>query len=152
LSDSEWRLNLLKIDDIFKALNESHTRYLLVGGLASILYGVPRTTVDIDIAISISRSNVERVITVFKKIDLVADTESVEDILAQGGITFSNEREVDVITSLPSNEHFDELWKRRKKVKYHDIVINVISKKDQIRMLEAVGRKQDLEDAGILKD
>jgi hypothetical protein len=41
-----------------KALNAAKAQYAIIGGLASILYGRPRTTTDIDIMIKIGRAHV----------------------------------------------------------------------------------------------
>ncbi len=35
--------------DLFKALEKHKVRYLLVGGLAMNLHGVPRATMDVDL-------------------------------------------------------------------------------------------------------
>lgn len=141
---------MLNLEKLFKALNENEVRYLLIGGMASILYGVPRTSVDFDIAIDPAEKNVKNTIEIMKNLGLSCDTENVVDILAQGGITFSNDLEIDVLTDIPGKEKFNALWERRNKVTYENIVIDVISKEDQIHILREVGRKQDLEDADIL--
>lgn len=45
--------------DIFKALEQHQVRYLLVGGLAVNLYGVPRMTMDVDLVIALDATNVQ---------------------------------------------------------------------------------------------
>ena len=40
-------LNRLK--DVFKSFELNNVRYLVIGGIAAILYGVPRATFDLDI-------------------------------------------------------------------------------------------------------
>ena len=45
--------------------------YLLVGGLAVNLYGIPRVTHDIDILISFERKNVEKLMEILKRLDYV---------------------------------------------------------------------------------
>jgi hypothetical protein len=141
----------LEIEDIIAALVKKRVRYLLIGGHASIIHGVPRTTTDIDISVLPSPANLERCISALKNVGMSCDTERVDEILGQGGITFTNDRDVDVLTSLPGNEDFIRLWKNRVKVKYHGVTINVISGRDQARLLKAVGRKRDLEDLKLLE-
>jgi predicted nucleotidyltransferase len=143
---------LTSLEGLFEALNDGEIRYLLIGGMASILYGVPRTTLDFDIAIAPFDDNVKKVIKIMKDLGLSCDTDHVEDILAQGGISFSNDLDIDVITGLPDKEKFEELWSRSKNVTYEGVKIKVISKEDQIRILRKIGRKQDLEDAEILSE
>ena len=143
---------MTNLEDLFSTLNEADVKYLLIGGMASILYGVPRTTLDFDITIDPSKENVKKTLEIMKKLGLSSDTEHVDDILAQGGISFSNDLDIDVITGLPDKEDFEELWNRSKNVTYEGVKIKVISKEDQIRILRKIGRKQDLEDADILSD
>ena len=139
---------MLKLEQIFHALNKACVDYLLVGGLASVLYGVPRTTVDIDIAVRPQEDHILKTVEALRVLGLVPDTTIPEEILGQGGVTFSNEREVDMITDL-KGINFNTAWDRRKKVEYEGITVQVISQKDLITALKAVGRQKDLED---LKD
>lgn len=46
--------------EVFRALEEHKVRYLLVGGLAMNLHGVPRMTMDIDLVIALDTKNLER--------------------------------------------------------------------------------------------
>lgn len=43
--------------DLFRALEQHHVRYLLVGGLAMNLHGVPRTTMDVDLMLALDERN-----------------------------------------------------------------------------------------------
>lgn len=45
--------------DIFKALEAYKVRYLLVGGLAVNLHGVPRMTMDMDLVVALDAANLE---------------------------------------------------------------------------------------------
>ncbi len=48
---------LNQLQDAFKSFQQHEVRYLVVGGIASALYGVPRTTFDLDILIEASEEN-----------------------------------------------------------------------------------------------
>ncbi|MCK5231251.1 MAG: nucleotidyl transferase AbiEii/AbiGii toxin family protein [Desulfobulbaceae bacterium] len=48
--------------DIFKALEDHEVRYLLIGGLAMNLHGIPRMTMDIDLVIALDTENLEKLI------------------------------------------------------------------------------------------
>ena len=146
--DLDGGQDLLRIEQVFHALNDASVDYLLVGGLASVLYGVPRTTVDIDIAVRPNEDHVFKTVDALGALGLVPDTTKPEEIFGQGGVTFSNEREIDMITDLKGID-FDTAWNRRKKVEYEGIMVQVISQEDLITALKAVGRQKDLED---LKD
>lgn len=45
--------------DLFKALEKHKVRYLLVGGLAMNLHGVPRATMDVDIVLALDPANLK---------------------------------------------------------------------------------------------
>ena len=45
--------------DLFKALEKHKVRYLLVGGLAMNLHGVPRTTMDVDLVLALDHANLK---------------------------------------------------------------------------------------------
>ena len=149
LSGSAGRHGLSEFEGVLAALNRARVRYLLIGGVASVLHGVPRTTTDIDLALDPARENIARALRALKKVGLVPDTESIDDIVAQGGVTASNGLEVDLLTSLPIGT-FADLWRRRKPFRYGRIRSFAVSKADQIRLLRAAGRKKDLEDADYL--
>ena len=146
--DLDGGQNLLRIEQIFHALNDASVDYLLVGGLASVLYGVPRTTVDIDISIRPKEDHIFKAIEALESLGLVPDTSVPDEILGQGGVTFSNEREIDMITDLKGID-FNTAWDRRKQIEYEGITVQVISREDLITALKAVGRQKDLDD---LKD
>src|SRR5262245_54882901 len=43
--------------DVFASLNSHGVRYLVIGGIAAIVHGVPRATFDLDILIEASPEN-----------------------------------------------------------------------------------------------
>lgn len=43
--------------DLFRALEAKQVRYLLVGGIAMNLHGVPRMTMDVDIVLAMDEAN-----------------------------------------------------------------------------------------------
>jgi len=136
---------LSELEDVVAALNSARVRYLLIGGLASVLYGVARTTTDIDFALDPKKENVRRTVAALGRLGLVPETDVVDDILAQGGVTVSNDLSVDLLTDLPTGT-FGEL-RRRKTIRYPNVRCPTVSRKDQIRLLRATGRKKDFEDA-----
>ena len=42
---------LNRLQDVFRSFQEHDVKYVVIGGIASILYGVPRATFDLDILI-----------------------------------------------------------------------------------------------------
>lgn len=138
------------VEEMFLSLSKNHVKYLLIGGLVSIIYGVPRTTVDIDIAIEPSPRNIQKTVKALSQLGLVAESERVDEILGLGGTTFVNDLQIDVLTDLKGTS-FSKLWGNRKSVIYKQIRIAVVGLEDHVGMLKRMGRPQDLEDLSQLR-
>mgnify|MGYP005843565809 CR=1 FL=1 len=68
--------------DIFTALANHEVRYLLIGGLAMNLHGVPRMTMDVDLVIALDTANLQRMLNAAASLDLQPVLPlSLEDIL-----------------------------------------------------------------------
>ncbi len=141
---------MTSIPGIFRALGRARVRYLLVGGYASVVHGVPRTTLDVDLALDPKPANVGRALRALRRIGLEPETDRLDEILVQGGVTAAGDRSVDLLTSLPGLA-FEDLWPRRVITRFRGTRIYVISREDQIRILRRTGRPQDLEDAAVLE-
>ncbi len=141
---------MTSIPEVFRALNRARVRYLLIGGYASVLHGVPRTTLDLDLAVHPEPANVRRALVALDRLGLHGETDRVDEVLAQGGVTITNDRSVDLLTSL-QGPPFSQLWKRRITVRVPGARIPVVSRRDQVRLLRAAGRAKDLEDADALE-
>jgi hypothetical protein len=56
--------------ELFRSLHEHNVRYLLCGGLAMNLHGVPRMTMDIDLVLALDDTNVDAFIACANELDL----------------------------------------------------------------------------------
>jgi len=56
--------------DLFRTLHEHQVRYLLVGGLAMNLHGVPRMTMDVDLVLVMDDANLDRFIACAESLNL----------------------------------------------------------------------------------
>jgi hypothetical protein len=140
------------VEAVFRILNRARVRYLLIGGYASVVHGIPRTTVDVDLALDPDPENVGRATRSLRRLGLEPETDRVDEILGHGGVTARNDRAVDLLTSLPGGIRFTQLWPRKAIVRFRGVRIPVVSRRDQIRLLRAAGRPQDLEDARALEE
>ena len=50
-------------EKVFKELNKRKVRYVVIGGIAVNLYGIPRFTRDLDLAVDLSEKNLTRLIS-----------------------------------------------------------------------------------------
>src|SRR5271157_3642487 len=54
-----------------RLLSENHVDFILVGGLAAVLQGVPVSTFDVDIVHSREASNIQRLLAVLEMLDAI---------------------------------------------------------------------------------
>jgi len=153
--------------EVFKAFYQEKVKYLVVGGLAVNLHGVPRITYDIDIIISTDRDNVLSLNQTLKNLgyiphlpvnpDDLADEKRRKDWIENHNMkAFSfhhqsrNSQVVDIVLDHPLD--FTKAFKRSAIKKVDDIEIYVASIDDMISMKKASTRPKDLSDIEMLKE
>lgn len=57
---------LNRLTDVFASLRSHQVKYLVIGGIAVVLYGVPGATFDLDILIEPSHDNARRLLDAFE--------------------------------------------------------------------------------------
>mgnify|MGYP000947021654 CR=1 FL=1 len=146
---------------LLKALYESQIKYLLCGGLAVNIYGVPRMTADIDILLEWEESNVKNFIRVidqlsYKKsasIDFstLVDAKIRENLIqSKNMIAFSfynpstSFMNLDVLINNPLPFH--ELWEQKVVRSAKDFSVYLISPEHLILMKSNSEREQDKQD------
>jgi len=123
----------------------------VIGGIASILYGVPRATFDLDILVEATPDNARRLLNALTSAGLgTASLTNVEDLLANEITVFKDWVRIDVQTTTPGL-NFKEAWDHRVTIKYQGQEFYIISKEDLISSKRASGRKVDLEDVRLLE-
>ena len=148
----------------FDELGEFHRQkvdYLVVGGLAVNLYGIPRVTQDIDILISFEKKNVEKLMDILKRLDylprvpvdpmLLADPRTRKTWIKEKHMkVFSlyhkhnNFKVIDIMIFTPVS--YEAAKPNRTTVDVKDIKIHLIGLDDLIQMKKVSGREQDLSD------
>jgi predicted nucleotidyltransferase len=64
------------------ALADAGVRFVIAGGVASVLHGVERLTMDLDVALDLDRPNVDRFLQVMRKLNLTPRAPVSPDALA----------------------------------------------------------------------
>lgn len=142
-------LNLLK--DVFASLQRHKVRYLVIGGIAAVLHGVPRATFDLDILIEAKPENAKNLLEAFLDAKLgTAALTTPEELLSQEITIFKDRVRIDVQTSTPGIK-FEEAWERRETMEYQKQKFYVVSREDLISSKRAAGRPVDLEDLRLLE-
>jgi hypothetical protein len=57
---------LSRLRDVSASLSSQQVKYLVIGGTAAILYGVPRATFDLDLIIEASLENASRLLAALR--------------------------------------------------------------------------------------
>jgi len=142
---------LNRLRDVFASFQKNDVRYVVIGGIASVLHGVPRATFGLDILIEPTAENVSRLLDAFTAAGFgTAQLTSVDEILANEITIFKDFVRIDVQTSTPGLL-FQNAWDRRVTMQYQGQIFYVASREDLISSKRAAGRKVDLEDVRLLK-
>lgn len=142
---------LNQLRDVFACLKKHDVKYVVIGGIAAVLHGVPRATFDLDILIEATPENAQRLLDAFMDARLgTATMTTVEDLLAHDVTIFNDRVRIDVQTKTPGIA-FDDAWARRKTVTYQKQQFYILSLTDLIASKQAAGRPKDLEDINALQ-
>lgn len=152
---------------LFIALSQHRIRYLVCGGLAINIYGIPRSTADIDLVLDLEKDNVAEFLKVITKIgyhahlpisleNLIDKNERNKYIQSKNLIAYSfynsssNVMSMDILIDTPTE--FDVMWNNREIRKVSGEEINIVSIPDLITMKKYAGRLQDEKDIILLSE
>ncbi|MDQ5847144.1 MAG: nucleotidyltransferase [Acidobacteriota bacterium] len=140
-----------QLQTVFASFQKNDVRYLVIGGIAAVLYGVPRATFDLDILIQPTKQNAQNLLEALAQLNFgTADMITADELVDTEITIFTDRVRLDVQTSTPGIL-FDEAWPRRVKMSYKGQVFDVVSLADLIKSKTAAGREIDLEDVRLLK-
>lgn len=152
--------------DVLAALTDAGVRFVVVGGVAVNLQGVPRFTADLDIAAAIEDGSLATAARVLHGLGLrnrlpVRDEELAQPEVVRGWIADRNLRaftfvdpadplrEVDVV--LDSPVPFEEMERTADRMAAGPLTLAVASIDVLIRMKADTGRSQDASDVDALR-
>lgn len=155
-----------RVSRVLTALEREGVRYLVVGGVAVVLHGHLRTTVDLDLVVQLEPENVERAIRVFRELGfeprVPVPLESFGDagerarwVREKNARVFSlwHPREPGFLVDLFVQEPFDfeERYRRASVARLDDAEVRVLALDDLVEMKRESGRSQDLSDVDALQ-
>jgi len=136
---------------LYRFLKKEKVKYIIIGGVAAIAYGVPRTTNDIDIFIKPTIDNCERLLRAMEQTGLTTAALTTPQKISNTDLTIINDFiRIDIMTKVKGLK-FDDCWKRRKIKKVERAPVNFISLDDLIVSKAEVARKLDKDDIKLLK-
>lgn len=147
--------------DFFRELEASKVRYLLVGGLAMNLHGVPRMTMDVDIILAMDEPNLQAFLNAanhlglqpvapVKKEDLLSPPARKSWVTEKHMAAFALRPSdpagptIDVLIDPPVN--IAEALKRAESKVIEGVHVSLATVEDMITLKRAAGRKQDAAD------
>jgi hypothetical protein len=140
-----------QLQSVFASFQKNDVKYLVIGGIAAVLYGVPRATFDLDVLIQPTIDNTERLLRAMTEAKLgTASLTTVDAVLSTEITIFTDRVRLDVLTATPGIV-FDEAWARRVTMNYKGQALEVVCLNDLIAAKRASGRDVDLEDVRILE-
>ena len=151
------------IQSILSTLSKNKVKFVVCGGVALVLHGIERLTMDIDIAVPMDADNLQTLITTLKNIGMTPrapiPAESLldpdkrkimaeeKDALVFTFIDIQNPyKQVDIF--IGSDDLYSNLIKDAAAVKIQDAMIDIISIANLIKMIEEIRspREKDILD------
>jgi len=142
---------LNRFQEVFASFQKHDVKYVVIGGIAAILHGVPRSTFDLDILIEATPENAGKLLQALIDAGLgTATLTTPDDVVAHEISVFKDYVRIDAQTRTPGLD-FDTAWERRETVEYNGQKFFVVSRTDLIAAKRAAGRQVDLEDIRVLE-
>lgn len=140
-----------RLRPVFESLQRHDVRYVAIGGVAAILHGVPRITLDLDVLIEASPDNARRLLAALEDARLGSATMITAEALLRNDVTIFDDRvRIDVQTVTPGIR-FEDVWPNRQTMTFQGQSFYILSLPDLIASKRAAGRPQDLEDVRLLE-
>lgn len=154
-----------RIEQVLSALTEGNVRYLVVGGVAVVLHGHLRTTLDLDLVLHLEHENLERALAVLDGLGfqprVPVPLRSFADVNARE--LWAREKNMTVF-SIWHPDHpgfaidlfirepfdFEAAYNRALVVPLQEATATVVSLDDLIAMKRLAGRPQDESDIEAL--
>ena len=151
---------------IFNTLSQYKVDYLIAGGMAVNLHGVPRFTKDLDILVNPSSTNLSKLIKCLKSLGYRPKIPvSLEEFMnkknwekwykEKGMLAFNlfhpekHTEQIDLLIHSPIP--FDRAKKNRKTIYAEKLRLHLVSVDDLILMKKKAGRERDLADVKSLE-
>ncbi len=149
---NEPKETISRFEKLLVALAQAGVDYAVAGGLAVILNGYPRVTVDVDILVSDSRENLHKLLDCLSGWgEGWARELKVEDFTAQeGAIRVMEEFDLDIFTRL-SGKSLEDFRPRLRHLDAQGARIPYLAPEDLILLKEGSWREKDQIDVAAMR-
>ena len=152
--------------EVVRALNKARVKYIVVGGVAVVLYGYPRFTSDLDLIVYLEEKNLSKMYDALAQIDYFPKVPVTKEQFMDAGqrarwkkekgmIVFSFVKSkppfhmVDMFVDEP--KPFERMYQKRKVVSVKGINVPLVSVDDLIFLKKKALRGKDCDDIVQLK-
>jgi hypothetical protein len=146
---------------LFEKLEKHDIKYLICGGLAVNLHGIPRMTADIDIILDLTIDNLQAfqkavtevnyVLQIPVPLSDIANAQLREKLIAEKNLIalswFNYDKhflQIDVLLKFPYS--FEHLWNNRITKMMNNVAVHIVSVQDLIELKSYANRSQDIQD------
>lgn len=146
--------------ELVRRLNARGVDYVVIGGMAAIVYGSPRLTQDLDICYATDAVNLQALGEVLVALDarlkgISEDVPFVADAATLRGMSIltltTNWGEVDLLAAPPGAPPYAALRRRASRANLGDTTVLVAALDDLLAMKRTAGRAKDLADVEELE-
>jgi len=143
---------------IIDSFNKNKLDYVLVGGAALVVHGIPRGTLDIDVYIVAKAETVNKLFKITEALGLKSKQRAIltiahsSKLIANQWISFSYGGKDILDVFLAEQKEFEKIFKDAKLKRDKDIFIKVASLEDIELMKKASGRPVDIADIELIKE
>jgi len=135
---------LLPTGELFAALHAEKIRFIIVGGAAASLHGVPLATVDVDIWVDLPTRQYVRILAVAKRLGA--------EILSGNVIGLRGDQRVDFLYRIDGLAPFGTEYKRAAKMMWAGQPVRVLPLERAIRSKEISNRPKDLVHVHVMRE
>jgi predicted nucleotidyltransferase len=145
-------------DKVFQGLNKAKIKYILVGGAALAVHGIPRSTLDIDIFIPAVEDSLIKLFRVARELGLKSEEEDIlriahlPHLYANQWICFSQSQQDILDVFLAPEAEFNKLYRNSEVKGEGKVKVRVVSLEDLSRLKKESGRPVDIADLDFIRE
>ena len=134
--------------DLFELLNEHGVEYLVLGAQAAILYGVARSSFDIDILLRPTPENAQRLVSALQRIGFgIARDLDPREVFQKPFFTLADQCKIDIFTVVPvCGRRYEECVDRREVIEAAGVKVPCLDIGTLIASKQGTGRPKDAQD------
>jgi hypothetical protein len=148
-----------EIDSVLKTLKKEGVPFYIVGGMALVLHGIPRTTIDIDMVIPSEKNVIISLFDILYRFKFHSDQRHLlriidkPEFLAGQWITFTDNKNREILdVYLENTAEFAKFHRRCERIKTKSLILDVATLKDVKKMKKETGRLIDLADIALIEE